>query len=177
MCVCVCVCVCVCCTCCVYVCARACTYILEVSSLRRVRSGGLEQISWYLVEWVSLRTPSQPFILGSSGPRLCLCPLLVVLSRPRARDVSSFIPGCPLLAFLGSVSCVCVRLTCPKAIRRCWFLVIFDFKHLAARSLNVFPKVFDETRNSRTLFGQQSTANISNHSLWIPRLLNWKFSS
>lgn len=42
---------------------------------------------------------------------------------------SSFIPGCPLLAFLGLAPCVCVRLMCPKA-RRCWFLVIFDFKHV-----------------------------------------------
>lgn len=65
-------------------CVYVCVYIYPRFPLwgERVRGSGLEQISWYLLEWVSLRTPSQSFILGSSGPRLCLCSLfIVVLSR------------------------------------------------------------------------------------------------
>jgi len=60
---------------------------------------------------------------GSSGPHLYPPPLPILFppaSHIRSRR-SSFIPGLvgPLLAFLGSVPCVCVRLMCPKAIRRC----------------------------------------------------------
>lgn len=110
-----------------------CVHIHPSLSLSRRESVvvDFERTSWYLVEWVSLRTPSQPFILGFSGPRLrpfffhLLSPLLSlslfllsVLSRPRSRR-PSFIPGLPPARISGlSVPCVCVRLMCPKAIRR-----------------------------------------------------------
>jgi len=104
-----------------------CIHEISLSLSRSLYSSarGLERISWYLVEWVSLRTPSQPFILGSSGPHLYPSPPSPPYSLPSllAHPLETFVlytwlPG-PLLAFLGSVPCVCVRLMCPKAIRRC----------------------------------------------------------
>lgn len=117
------------------------------------------RISWYLAEWVSLRTLSQPlhpylfrpaFSPLLPYPSHCLSPwqdacLLYLVACLRA---------CPLLAFLGLVPCVCVRVLCTRRpFDRC-FLVIFDCNLVAwlkrcSKRKDILRGTIGEIRNSR----------------------------
>lgn len=89
------------------------------------------------MEWVSLRTPSWPFILASSGLASPPPP------SPRSRSVFyTWMPSPPPFPSLGF--CVCVRLMRSKAIWCCWLLVIFDF------NLVTILQSFLERTNERT---------------------------